>query len=104
MAFDNDPESRWATDGGTSQAWIAADLGRPLTIQRVRVAEAYPGRVKRFELQFRDGDRWKTIFSGTSLGGWFQQKFDPVTAREFRLHILEASDGPTISDIEFFEK
>ena len=29
---------------------------------------------------------------------------DPLTAREFRLNILEASDGPTIADIELFEK
>jgi hypothetical protein len=28
----------------------------------------------------------------------------PVRAQEFRLHILEATDGPTIADIEFIEK
>jgi alpha-L-fucosidase len=104
MAFDNDPESRWATDAGTRQAWIAADLGRPLTIQRVRISEAYAGRVKQFEFQYRDDTGWRTIFAGTSLGEWFQNKFKPVTAREFRLNILDASEGPTITDIEFFEK
>lgn len=104
MAFDNDSESRWATDGGTKQAWVAADLGRPLTIQRVRMDEAYAGRVTRFEFQYRDGTTWKTIFTGKGIGNWFQQKFEPVTAREFRLNILDATDGPTINDIEFFEK
>lgn len=104
MAFDNDPESRWATDGGTRQAWIAVDFGRPLTVQRVRIEEAYAGRVKRFELQSRHGSDWKTVFAGTGLGAWFQQRFEPVTAQEFRLNIMEATDGPTIADIEFFEK
>jgi alpha-L-fucosidase len=106
MAFDNDPESRWATDSSTRQAWIAADLGKPLTIQRVRIAEAapYDNRVKRFELQYREASGWKTIFSGTTLGEWFQKQFEPVTAQEFRLNILESTDGPTIADIEFFEK
>ena len=28
-AFDDDGETRWATDAGTKQAWIAADLGKP---------------------------------------------------------------------------
>ena len=28
QAFDNDTQTRWATDGGTKQAWIAADLGK----------------------------------------------------------------------------
>lgn len=30
-----------------------------------------------------------------------QKGFEPVKAQEFRLNILEATDGPTISDIEF---
>lgn len=106
MAFDNDSESRWATDAGTKQAWIAADLGRPLAIQRVRIEEAggYEGRVKRFEFQYRDGSEWRTIFAGTALGSWFQRQFPAVSAREFRLNILDATDGPTIAEIEFFEK
>ena len=105
MAFDNDRETRWATDTGTRQAWLAVDLGRALTVQRVRIEEPSRfARVKKFELQCRAGAEWKTIFSGASLGAWFQQKFDPVTAREFRLNILEAGDGPTIAEIEFFEK
>ena len=104
MAFDNDPHTRWATDSGTQKVWIAVDLGKPLVIQRVRIEEAYAGRIKKFELQYRNGTAWKTIFQGTAVGEWFQQKFDPVTAQEFRLNILEATDGPTINDIEFFEK
>ncbi len=104
QAFDNDPGTRWATDAGTRQAWIAADLGKPLTVERIRVEEAIGGRVQRFEFQYREGETWKTIFTGTQLGPWFQKRFPPVTAREFRLNILEASEGPTIADIELFEK
>jgi len=99
-AFDGDPATRWATDQGTKQAWIAAELGAPRTIQRVKIHEALPGRVQKFEFQYRDGDAWKTIFSGTTLSENFEQQFAPVTAREFRLNILEATDGPTISEIE----
>jgi hypothetical protein len=104
QAFDNDPHTRWATDSGTKQAWIAADLGKMLTVQRVRIEEAYAGRVRKFEFQYRDGATWKTLFTGTNIGQWFQQKFEPVAAREFRLNILDASDGPTIADIELIEK
>ncbi len=82
---------------------MAADLGKPLTVERIRIEEAYAGRVRRFEFQYRDGETWKTIFTGTQLGQWFQKRFAPVTAREFRLNILEASEGPTIADIELFE-
>ncbi len=106
MAFDSDNETRWATDSGTRQAWIAADLGRQVKVQRVRIAEAapYAGRVKKFDFQYRQGGEWKTIFTGTTLGEKFQRRFEPVTAREFRLNIQDATEGPTIAEIELVEK
>lgn len=104
QAFDNDAHTRWATDSGTKRSWIAADLGKPLNIQRVRIEEAAGERVQKFEFQYRDGKEWKTAFTGTKIGRWFQQKLDPpVKAREFRLNILDATDGPTITDIELIE-
>lgn len=103
-AFDNDAHTRWATDSGTKQCWIATDLTKPLTIQRVRIEEAIGERVQKFEFQYRDGTEWKTIFAGTKLGQGFQQKFEPVKAREFRLNIFDATDGPTMTDIELIEK
>jgi hypothetical protein len=100
LAFDGDPDTRWATDAGTDQAWVSADLGRARPIHRVRIREAYAGRVQKFEFQYRDGTAWKTIFAGTTLGAAFEKSFPPVTAREFRLNILAATEGPTISEIE----
>ena len=104
QAFDNDPNTRWATDGGTKQAWVATMLPKPACVRRVRISEAYPGRVREFEFQYRDGEAWKTVFAGTTLGAAFQREFEPVTAREFRLRILDASEGPTLNDIELLEK
>jgi hypothetical protein len=37
--------------------------------------------------------------SGTKLGKKAELKFDPVQGRWFRLQILQASEGPTISEI-----
>jgi alpha-L-fucosidase len=106
QAFDNDAQTRWATDRGTKQAWITAAFGTPMTVESIRIGEAepYTARVTKFEFQYRDGEAWKTIFSGTKIGGQFQQKFPPVNAQEFRLNILEATEGPTIADIELLLK
>jgi hypothetical protein len=65
----------------------------------VKVSEAYD-RVRKFEFQWLDGSAWKTIFAGTTLGSHFQQEFAPVTGREFRLRVLDATDGPTINEIQ----
>ena len=56
--------------------------------------------MRKFELQWRDEGNWKTILEGTTLGSHFQQQFAPITGREFRLRVLDATDGPTISEIE----
>ncbi len=106
LAFDHNANTRWATDSGTKQAWIAADLGKSETIEGVRIQEAVPytGRVTKFEFQYRDGQAWKTIFSGDNIGDHFEKKFEPVKAQEFRLNILDATEGPTIAEIEFVEK
>ena len=103
-AFDDDTGTRWATDGSTRQAWLTVDLGRPSSVERVRIDEAIDERVQKFEFQYRAGQEWKTLFTGQKIGRWFQQGFKPVTAQEFRLNILEASNGPTITDIELIEK
>jgi alpha-L-fucosidase len=103
-AFDGNPATRWATDSGTKQAWIARDFEKPVTVARVRIDEAIAERVREFELQYRDGDAWKTILAGKKIGRKFDRTFPPVTAREFRLNILDATDGPTISEIELLER
>jgi alpha-L-fucosidase len=104
LAFDDKSDTRWATDDGTRQAWISAKLKQPQTIRAVNIDEAYSGRVQKFEFQYRDGEGWKTIFTGTTLGEHYQKMFEPVTAREFRLNILDAKDGPTISEIELLKR
>jgi len=106
QAFDGDTDTRWATDTGVKQAWIAADLGKRKTMEAVRIQEAepYAGRVMEFEFQYRAGNEWRTIFHGTKIGGHFEKSFRPISAREFRLNILDATEGPTIAEIELVEK
>jgi alpha-L-fucosidase len=103
-AFDGDPDTRWATDAGTKQAWVALDLGKPAQVYSVSIREAIAPRVRNFEFQYRDGGEWKTIFAGAEIGADFSRSFEPMTAREVRLNILDASEGPTIYEIQLNQK
>ncbi len=94
-AVDDDPGTRWATDSGVKQAWLEVDLGKPVTFNRVAISEEY-GRVRRFELQYKDGETWKTFLLGARIGRDYSQTFEPKTAQYVRLNILDATDGPTI--------
>jgi alpha-L-fucosidase len=98
-AVDGDPGTRWATDSGVKQAWLELDLGKPVTFGRVAISEEYD-RVRRFELQSKDGETWKTFLQGTRIGEQYSQDFPPVTAQYVRLNILEATDGPTIWEFQ----
>ena len=99
-AVDDDESSRWATDGGTHQAWLEVSLDKPATVSEMRVKEACGDRVQRFVLQYRDGAEWKTALSGKTLGEKFHAEFAPVTASTFRLDIQEATEGPTLWEFQ----
>ncbi len=100
MAFDDDPQTRWATDVGTHEAWLEVDLGGPQTIGRAMLSEAYAHRVQRFELQAKEGKGWRTFAKGGRIGEESMITFEPVTAQAVRLNILEATEGPTIWEFQ----
>lgn len=101
-AVDGRDNTRWATPKGTRQAWLEVDLGKPVTFDRALIAEAFPCRVQSFEMQYRDGEAWKTFYKGKTLGELWTQAFEPVTARQVRLSVLDATDGPTIWEFQLF--
>jgi hypothetical protein len=103
-AVDDFEETRWATDNGAKPAWLEVDLGQPTTIGRVTIDEAFPGRVRAFELQYQDGAGWKTFHKGKTIGAKFSAAFDPITAQHVRLNILDATEGPTIAEFQLFSK
>jgi alpha-L-fucosidase len=100
-AVDDDSGTRWATNTGTKQAWLEVDMGKPTTFNRAFISEEFD-RVKEFELQYKEGEQWRTITEGTKIGKKLKLEFSPVTARHVRLNILKASDGPTIWEFQLF--
>ena len=103
-AVDDDDYTRWATDASTGPCWLEVDLGKPETFDRALIDECvdFGVRVKAFELQYRDGDEWKTFQSGKAIGPNLVVKFDPVTARVVRLNITDGQGGPTINEFQLF--
>jgi len=98
-AVDDDQATRWATDAGTKKAWLEVDLGKAMTFDRVCISEDLD-RVREFELQYRDGKTWKTFARGTKIGSDYTKQFEPVTARQVRLNILDSTDGPTLWEFQ----
>ncbi|MBN2376280.1 MAG: alpha-L-fucosidase [Sedimentisphaerales bacterium] len=101
-AFDDDPGTRWATDGGVLSGWLEVDLGEKINVNRAMIDEHSWDRVKKFELQYKIDSEWKTAYAGTTIGAEKSIEFKPVLAQYYRLNILEAVDGPTIWEFQLF--
>jgi alpha-L-fucosidase len=98
-AVDDDPATRWATDYGVRQAWLEVDTGKPMTFNRIKISEAYD-RIRKFELLYKDNGQWKCFARGTEIGSEYEKDFEPVTAGQVRLDILDATEGPTIREFQ----
>ena len=105
MAFDGNHETRWATDSGTHQAWLQIRFNEPRKISQILVSEACGDRIQKFELQQSDdGKHWTTFYTGEKLGMNGRARFEAITTSGVRLKILEATEGPTLWEVQFSEK
>ncbi|HID74495.1 MAG TPA: hypothetical protein EYP56_00690 [Planctomycetaceae bacterium] len=101
-AVDGNPARGWTFNPGVQSAWLEVDLGRPCTFDRAWINEPY-GRIRRFELQAKQGQRWKTFHRGSTIGEGFSVRFAPVTARYVRLHVLKTTVNPLIGEFQLFK-
>jgi alpha-L-fucosidase len=103
QAVDGDADTRWATDASIRSAWLEVDLGKPATIRKVAIEEPQEfKRVQAFELQYHDGQDWKTFHEGTTIGPQWSAEVKAVVAQRFRLNIVKAPGGPTIAEFMLF--
>jgi alpha-L-fucosidase len=103
-AVDGRDDTRWATDADTTSAWLEVDLGRPTRFSRATILQAFPDlkRIRKFAIEyFRDG-QWETCYHGGDPGEKLSAEFQPVTAQQVRLNLLDAPGGPTIWEFQLF--
>ena len=103
-AVDDNSATRWATADGTTSAWLEVDLGKPATLGRAVIEQAYPElkRIRKFAIEYQHGDEWKACYQGENPGARLDVTFGPVSARRVRLHVIESTDGPTISEFQLY--
>ncbi len=103
MAFDANQNTRWAGEKGSRKCWLEVDLGKPTDVSVVVVDEMLD-RISKYEIQVLDGGKMVTVASGDKLGSRKQINFKSVKTQKVRLNILEASEVPTIVEMEVYTK
>jgi alpha-L-fucosidase len=103
--LDGKKETYWTTVKGDTTATIDFTLAGDKTFdilslqEEIRVGQ----RVEKFVLEAYDGEQWKEIASGTTIGYKRLLRFPAVTAHAVRLRVLSSRMNPTISEFGLYK-
>jgi alpha-L-fucosidase len=94
----------WRTPGKRSGA-AEVDLGRAITVAIADLAEdvRQGQRVSRYRIDARTSESWQTVVRGTTIGFRKIDRFDPVTAREWRVVVEDALEPPKSIRMALYE-
>ena len=85
--------------GGRNHGWfLQGERGEKMVGKTIRGVMAKTGKTG--DLQYKTGTQWKTFLDDTRIGADYSKTFEPITARQVRLNILESTDGPTIREFQ----
>jgi len=98
--FDGNPKDKWQPTSEDKDKWVEVDLGEVTAIGAFSIVEPWhpwDNKGQKIEIQFKSGDNWAVAFAVTTNGTGHTASFSPVSARYFRLKIVEAKD-PTLNE------
>lgn len=101
---DEDKNTYWTTDDGTTTAFVEIDLGEEQQVSYILLQEYIPlgQRVKSFTVEARQGDNWEKITEATTIGYKRILKTGTVSTDRIRVNITGAKACPLISNIEVY--
>ena len=101
-AVDGDLKTRWASDFAARSGWLAVDLGEEQEIGRVWISEIEWPETREFAIEIKQGDTWKEVARGTTIGADKEIVFPPVKARVVRLNVSKAVRPININEFQVF--
>ena len=101
-ANDGDPKTRWASEYSARSGWLEIDLGSAKKIGSVMISEVEWPETRKFQIEVKQGNDWKVVAAGTTIGASKEISFEPVSAQQVRLHILESANAININEFQVF--
>jgi hypothetical protein len=101
-ANDGDPKTRWASDFKARSGWLAIDLGEENSISGVMISEIEWPETREFAIEVKDGEKWKEVSRGTTIGADKFIEFPVVRAREIRLNVFKSERPININEFQVF--
>jgi alpha-L-fucosidase len=104
-ALDSDPDTVWSALDGSRAAMIELAFPYPIRFDRALTMEWLVDgqKVQKYAIQVMDGAKWRTVYSGTTIGHKKIDIFPGISAQHVRLNILSASGTPRIREFQLFD-
>jgi len=104
-AVDSDLDTMWSAPKGSHSATIDLVFAHPVSFDRALTMEWLTDgqKVQKYAIQVRDGMKWKTIYSGTTIGHKKIDIFSRTSTQHVRLNILSALGTPRIREFQLFD-
>lgn len=97
-AMDGKGDSYWKPEGDSTTGVLEVDLGEPATFNVSMVQEhiSLGQRAEAYSIEAWNGQGWKSIAEGTTIGHKKLDRFPDVTSRRLRLKIRRSQASPLI--------
>ena len=104
-ALDSDPDTFWSAPEGSHSATIDLVFAHPISFDRTLTMEWLVNgqNIQKYAIQVKDGTKWVSVYSATTIGHKKIDLFPRVTTRHARLKILSASGTPRIREFQLFD-
>lgn len=104
-ALDSDAATMWSPPEGSHSTIIDLLFARPIRFDRAVTMEWLVDgqKVQKYAIQIMDGARWRTVYSGTTIGHKKIDVFSTVSTQHVRLNILSSSATPRIREFQLFD-
>jgi len=102
LANDGDPKTRWASDFSARSGWLEIDLGEEKEIGSFVVSEIEWKETREFTIEVKQGNEWREVARGTTIGADKEIVVDPVTARYVRLTVKQSANAININEFQVF--
>jgi len=103
-ALDGDPATFWSAPVNSHHAELDVNFSEPITFDHSLLMERLNNgqHIQSFRIEVWDGQRWRIVLAGNSIGHKRIDSFPPVTASRVRLNILDSTDAAEIREFQLF--
>ena len=102
---DGDQDTFWIAPAQSHNATLELSFKQPTTIDRTVVMEwlNLGQRIEKYAIQSWEGEKWRTLHAGTSIGHKKIDIFPRTTTAKIRLRILAATAPPALREFQAFD-